>query len=155
MKKKHRWLLLVVMGLAIWFTYSKYAYPFEFKNGEFYAGPVYSLDGEYAAKAYYRAYGGAAGGVDIWVEVAPEAEPGETKTVYYAPGNSHFSMEWLDERNLRIVNNTLGSPESDRTVELQVGEEIYDESGAACDSLLLKRAYRTCYERETYSFDPE
>lgn len=153
MKKKYKILLLLIAGLAIWFVYGKYTYTFEFKNGEFYNGPVYSPSGEFAAKSYYKNYGGAAGGVNVWVEITYNDEPEETKTIYYAPGNSHFSMEWLDEDTLRIVNKSFEFPGEDRTVELQIGKEIYDESGAACNSLAMKKEYTHCYGRDTYPFN--
>lgn len=153
MKKKYKIFLLLIAGLAIWFAYSKYTYTFEFKNGEFYNGPVDSPTGEYTANAYYKTYGGAAGGVDVWVEITHNNVADEIKTIYYAPGNSHFLMEWLDDENLRIVNKTFEFPDSDRTVELRIDEEIYDESGAACNSLTMKKEYTKCYDRDSYSFN--
>ncbi len=102
--------------------------------------------------AYYKTYGGAAGGVNVWVEITYNEEDDKTKTIYYAPGKSHFTMKWLDNDTLNIINRTSQVPSEDRSVKLQVGKEIYDESGAACNSLIMKAVYETCYERDEKAF---
>ena len=152
MKKSYRIFLFLIVGIVLLFVYNRYTYTFEFKDGEFYNGPVKSPTGEYTATAYYKTYGGAAGGVNIWVEITYNEENDKIKAIYYAQGKSHFLMKWADEDTLDIINQSPEFPSEDRSVELQIGKEIYDESGAACNSIIMKIEYETCYERDKDSF---
>ena len=152
MKKRYRAFIYLIIGFVLLFVYNKYTYTFEFNDGEFYKGPVTSPTGEYTANAYYKTYGGAAGGVNIWVEITYNNEKDKIKTIYYAPGKSYFSMKWVDEDTLHIINRATGVPSEDRSIQLQIGKEIYDDSGAACNSILMKNDYETCYERDKDSF---
>ncbi|MFJ7976754.1 DUF5412 family protein [Peribacillus sp. NPDC096379] len=152
MKKRYKIFLFLIIGIVLIFVYSRYIYTFEFSDGEVYKGPVKSPTGEYTANAYYKPYGGAAGGVNVWMEITYNEEDDKTKTIYYAPGKSHFSMKWKDEDTLDIINQAPEFPSEDRSVELQVGKEIYDESGAACNSIIMKDEYETCYERDEDAF---
>ncbi|MFJ7826580.1 hypothetical protein [Psychrobacillus sp. NPDC096623] len=61
-------------------------------------------------------------------------------------------MGWVDEDTLNIINQEPEFPGEDRSVELQIGKGIYDESGAACISIIIKDEYETCYERDKDSF---
>jgi len=109
-------------------------------------GPVTSPTEKYAANAYYEPYGGAAGGVNVWVEITNNIEKNKVRTVYYSDVKSNFSMEWLDEDTLYILNDEPKYPNSNRSVKLEIGKEIYHENGLACKSLLMKDEYETCYQ---------
>lgn len=109
-------------------------------------GPIQSPSGEYTANAYYEPYGGAAGGVNVWVEITNNKEKKQAKTIYYSDAKSNFSMEWVDEDTLSIVNDDPEYPNSNRSIKLEVDKEIYHESGLACKSLLMKNEYETCYQ---------
>ena len=147
MKKRYRVSIFLFVVFALLFVYNKYTYTFEFNGGEFYKGPVTSPTEAYTANAYYKTYGGAAGGVNVWVEITYNDEKDKIKTIYYAPGKSYFSMKWVEEATLHIINRATGVPSEDRSIQLQIGKEIYDESGAACNSILMKDEYETCYAR--------
>ncbi|MDH5162298.1 DUF5412 family protein [Heyndrickxia oleronia] len=125
--------------------YSTYFFTFGNLKGEFYKGPVISPTEKYVANAYYMTYGGAAGGVNIWVNITFKEEKNKIKTVYYSDAKSDFSINWIDDDNLLIVNNEPGYQNSDRSIKLKIGKEIYHENGLACRSLLMKAEFETCY----------
>jgi hypothetical protein len=109
-------------------------------------GPMASPTGEYTANAYYELYGGAAGGVNVWVDITNKNEKNRVQTIYYGDAKSNFSMEWVDENILYILNNDPKYPDSDRSIKLEIGKEIYHENGLACKSLIMKDEYVTCYQ---------
>ncbi|WP_240374060.1 DUF5412 family protein [Bacillus piscicola] len=111
-------------------------------------GPVTSPTEEYTANAYYEPYGGAAGGVNVWVEITDNHEKNKVQTIYYSDAKSDFSMKWMDENTLYIQNNEPDYPNSNRSIELEIGKEIYHENGLACKSLLMKDEYETCFQNE-------
>ncbi|MFC3040860.1 DUF5412 family protein [Virgibacillus xinjiangensis] len=139
-----------MIGIALVFLqagYTKYFFTFDTDDGEFYRGPVSSPTGEYTANAYYRTYGGAAGGVDLWVEVK-DNKTNEAKTIYYSDAKSRFSMEWADDDTLSIDHEEPAYPNSDRSVALDVEKEVYHDQGLACDSWVMKGEYETCHQAE-------
>ena len=56
----------MVIALVV---YTQYFFTFDNHAGELYRGPVHSPTDKYTAYAYYMTYGGAAGGVNMWVEI--------------------------------------------------------------------------------------
>lgn len=126
-----------------------YFYTFSEINREYMEkgpGPVTSPTEEYTANAYYEPYGGAAGGVNVWVEITYHNDKNKVTTVYYSNSKSNFSMEWVDKDKLYILNDDPDYPNSNRSIELEIGKEIYHENGWACKSLLMKDEYETCYQ---------
>ena len=109
-------------------------------------GPVTSPTEKYTANAYYELYGGAAGGVNVWVEITYNSDNNKVRTVYYADAKDNISMEWLDENTLYILNDNPDFPNSNRSIKLDIGKEIYHENGLACKSLLMKDKYETCFQ---------
>ncbi|MEK4426087.1 DUF5412 family protein [Solibacillus sp. FSL K6-1523] len=109
-------------------------------------GPIISPTEKYTANAFYEPYGGAAGGVNVWVEITYNNEENKVDTVYYGDAKSDFTMKWIDEDTLFIQNDEPDFPNSDRSIELEIGNEIYHENGLACKSLLMKDDYETCYQ---------
>ena len=108
-------------------------------------GPITSPTEKYTANAFYEPYGGAAGGVNVWVEITYINKENKVKTVYYGDAKRTFSMEWVDEDTLYIINEEPEFPNSNRSIELEIDKEIYHENGLACKSLLMKNEYETCY----------
>ena len=147
-------LIATLSGIALTFSiyvYKMYFFSFRDIDREFIQkgpGPVTSPTEKYDANAYYEPYGGAAGGVNVWVEITKNLEKNKVKTVYYSDAKSNFSMEWLDEDTLYIVNDDPNYPDSNRSIKLEIGNEIYHENGLACISLLMKDEYETCYQNE-------
>lgn len=109
-------------------------------------GPVISPTDKYTANSYYEMYGGAAGGVNVWVEVTNNNDKNKVQIVYFSDAKSKFSMEWVDEDTLFIQNEEPNHPKSNRSISLKIGKEIYHESGLACKSVLITGKYETCYQ---------
>lgn len=138
----------VVLASAI-YVYEVYFFTFSEIDRKYIQeglGPVTSPTEKYTVHAYYEPYGGAAGGVNVWVEVTYNDEESKVQTVYYADAKTDFSLQWLDEDTLYILNNEPDFPDSNRSIQLEIGKEIYHETGLACKSLLMKDEYETCYE---------
>lgn len=129
------------------FVYTNYFFTFDNLEGEFYKGPVNSPTEKYTANAYFINYGGAAGGVNLRVDITNN-ESDKIETVYYSDAKSDFSMVWKDENTLYIKNEDPEYPNSNRSIALEVGKEIYHESGLACQSWLMKDEYETCYQNK-------
>ncbi|ERN53823.1 DUF5412 family protein [Alkalihalophilus marmarensis] len=108
-------------------------------------GPIISPSEKYSVNAYYEPYGGAVGGVNVWVEKTNHEE-NKTNIVYYADAKSDFSMQWKDEKTLSIINDEPDYPGSDRSITLNIEKEIYHENGWACKSILMKNTYERCYQ---------
>lgn len=143
---------LALSAAAIGLTvYEAHLHPFDTSGGAVYADPLDSPSGRYTASAFHRPYGGAAGGVTVWVDVAEDG--GKAETVYYAEANSRFGVHWSDDGLLSITNEEPDDLDASRSVELEVGKEIYHDTGKACGSFLMKMKYQTCIakmEREPF-----
>jgi len=148
LKRKYKLLLALFIVIVLLFVYNKYTYSFEYTDGEFFKGPLKSPTGKYTANAYYQTYGGAAGGVNVWVNITFNNEKKKIKTVYYSDAKSNFWMQWKGKETLFINNDEPDLPSENRSIELKIGKEIYDSSGAVCSSWKMKDEYETCYERD-------
>lgn len=138
----------VVLVFSV-YTYKMYFFTFNSineKDAQNGPGPITSPSEKYTANAFYESYGGAAGGVNVWVEISYNNEENKVETVYYGDAKSDFSMEWMDEDTLYILNDEPEYQNSNRSIELEIGKEIYHENGLACKSLLMKDDYETCYQ---------
>ncbi|WP_274310184.1 DUF5412 family protein [Solibacillus daqui] len=133
--------------LAI-FVYIQYFFTFALIGKEHMqigAGPVLSPSENYAAQVYYEPYGGVLGGVNVWVEVT-DNEKQTTKIVYYADAKNQVTLQWIDETSLFINNEDQTYTDSNRSIQLNIEREIYHENGLACQSLLLRNSFETCYQ---------
>lgn len=137
-----------IISTTALFLYTQYFFSFADLKGEYYRGPLSSPQQTYTANAYFKTYGGAAGGVNVWVDITYNNENAKSKTVYYSDAKSKFFMEWKDEVTLYIQNEDPAYPASNRNIELKIDQEIYDEDGLACKSLLMKDEYTTCFQNE-------
>lgn len=106
---------------------------------------VISPNEEWTANTFYEQYGGAAGGVNVVVKVT-NLKTNETKTIYYANAYSLVSLSWENHNTLFIRNEDAAYENANASIALQVEEEIYDEFGLACQSILMKKQYKACYE---------
>lgn len=121
-----------------------------------------SPNGEYVAEIYGDPYGGAAGGVTMWVDVrsilnvTDSSDSSDTldtldtsianvKTIYRSTFHGNNHLEWEDENKLRIENR---NEYADETVTLNIHDEIYDGQGWACQSLRMKDQYMRCLAPE-------
>ncbi|WEG14518.1 DUF5412 family protein [Pullulanibacillus sp. KACC 23026] len=134
--------IVIVIGI---YVYDEYFFTFSHLKGTFQEGPVKSPNGTYSANVYYEPWGGAAGGVTIWVKVTTNTSKKVTKTVYYARANDDFTMKWKTDHTLKVTNKSLDYPKIDNySVTLDVRNEIYDGYGLACKSVLMKNDYKKC-----------
>lgn len=106
-----------------------------------------SRNGEYTAEIYGVPYGGAAGGVTIWVDVKKivASDVFTVKTIYRAEHHGANHLEWENENTLRIENR---NEYSDDSITLNIDDEIYDGWGWACQSLRMKDQYVLCMAPE-------
>ncbi|WP_331712025.1 DUF5412 family protein [Bacillus sp. SJS] len=147
-----KWLGAALTGFVLvagFFLYQTYFFTFnkiDRQNTQKGPGPISSPSEKYTANAFYELYGGAAGGVNVWVEITENNEAGNIKTIYYSDAKDDFSMKWLDEDTLYILNDNPEYPDSDRSIKLNVDNEIYDENGRACQSLLMNDEFERCYQ---------
>ncbi|NIK13193.1 hypothetical protein FHR85_002635 [Alkalibacillus almallahensis] len=137
----------LLLGSTI--IYERYFFTFEEINQAHVQdgpGPIDSPDDTYSANAYYEPYGGAAGGVNVWVEVVNHTNDDQTKIIYYSDAKQDFQMNWVGDETLEIENNAPRYQNQDRSVTLDVTSEIYHDRGDACRSWVLKQDYDDCYE---------
>jgi hypothetical protein len=106
-----------------------------------------SPNGEYVAEMYGVPYGGAAGGVTIWVDVKKIIAPDvfAVKTIYRAKYHGANHLEWKNENTLRIENR---NEYIDDSTTLNIDDEIYDGWSWACRSLRMKDQYVRCLAPE-------
>ncbi|RLL48422.1 hypothetical protein D8M04_03945 [Oceanobacillus piezotolerans] len=142
MRKRNKILIFIIMAIILVIGYQKYFFTFDrLGQGTYYKGPADSPTVKYTANSYYKHYGGATGGANIWVEITNN-ESNEIKTIYYSDGKSNFSMQWVNDNTIYIRNDEGPEyPDSGRNIELEIGKEIYDESGRACESWVMKSEY--------------
>lgn len=67
----------------------------------------------------------------MWVNIT-DNENSQVRTIYFSDGKRNFSMMWKKD-NILFIRNDQGHEysDSDRSIELEIGKEIYDESGRA------------------------
>ncbi|SFM39265.1 DUF5412 family protein [Salibacterium qingdaonense] len=148
-KKLSAFCLAGIVTLLIISGYQTYFFTFDETKGNINQEPVESPNGTYTAVRYDLPYGGAAGGVNVRVQVRENGTNNDPGTVYFADAKRQFQLEWEDNSTLKVTNKSLEYPDSNRSVELDVEDEVYHETGRACKSWLLKDEYDTCYQHES------
>lgn len=138
---------LSVIALILFFTLRPYFSTFDRAGQGELSSSMSSPNGEYTAELYGVPYGGAAGGVTLWVDVKKtgDTSPSGAKSIYRAAFNGSNHLEWESEHTLRIEN---WNEYSNETITLDINEEIYDGRGWACKSLLTKDQYVRCLTPE-------
>ncbi|WP_339240520.1 DUF5412 family protein [Paenibacillus sp. FSL R5-0517] len=142
-------LLILVLFVAVFLYFWLRPYFSTFDRSELgdlsYSMP--SRNGEYTAEIYGVPYGGAAGGVTIWVDVKKTNAPEDStvKTIYRAEHHGNNHLEWESENTLRIEN---WNEYRDETITLNIDDEIYDGRGWACKSLRMKNPAVRCLAPE-------
>ncbi|TFE00854.1 DUF5412 family protein [Jeotgalibacillus sp. R-1-5s-1] len=131
---------------AVLFFYQSYFFTFDQTNGTRYKGPVESPTGDYTATSYFKEYGGAAGGVHVWVDITFHDHDNKDKTIYLSDAKGMFSLSWKDDATLSIVNK---DEFEDTSTLLNVESDIYHDTGLACQSLIIKDEYENCYANES------
>ncbi|WP_145328532.1 DUF5412 family protein [Paenibacillus xylanexedens] len=139
--------VLPTVALMLFFTLRPYLSTFDRSGEGDLSSSMSSPNGEYTAELYGVPYGGAAGGVTIWVDVRKTADSNASnaKSIYRAEYHGGNHLEWESDNTLRIEN---WSEYSNETVTLNIDEEIYDGWGWACTSLRTKNQYIRCLAPE-------
>lgn len=147
MRKRYKLLILMLIVILFVIVYKKYFFTFDsLDQGTYFKGPVESPDGKYTADSYFKTWGGASGGAHVWVDITNN-ENSEVRTIYFSDGKSNYNMEWTGDNTIYITNDAGPEyPESDNSIELEIGKEIFDQRGRACESWLMKDEYEICYQ---------
>lgn len=144
MCKVVKWLVICIALCFIYFITNYFTYDFTQFDGEKDGKAITSPDGSYSAQVYYQNYGGAAGGVNMFVNVIFHLEDNIERTVYFSDAKGNVRLTWLDGNILSITNY---NEFENRNINLIVGKEIYDELGSACSHYKMKKKY-ICYSSE-------
>ena len=144
MRKLLKVLLIPAFLFCLYVVCHHFTYDFYYTNGEKDGNVVTSPNQVYSAQVYYQNYGGAAGGVNTFVNVISHQEDDVERTVYFSDAKSRVQLHWLDDEVLSITNY---DEYGDRSIELIVGKEVYDEQGRACHTYKIKRNY-ICYSKD-------
>ncbi|QDQ03130.1 hypothetical protein FOH38_23300 [Lysinibacillus fusiformis] len=145
MRKIIKWATTCIILFCIYLIYNHFTYDFNYTNGEKDGKLVTSPNGTYSAQVYYQNYGGAAGGVNIFVNITFHLEDNVERTIYFSDAKSKVQLNWLEEEVLAITNY---DEYANRSVALKVGKEIYDEEGGACSTYKIKKNY-VCYSKNS------
>lgn len=141
---------MIVVGLfLVWRVIAYYTYDFSHDGDMAYElNPIVSPNGRYEANVYFDNYGGAVGGTNLIVKVRDLSEgvKAPERTVYFADGKNTWLVQWLNRDILHVKNE---SDEYNLSAKLIVGEEVYDQSGAACRLYKVKKHYR-CKQMDGY-----
>lgn len=132
-----------IILFCIYLIYNHFTYEFYYKDGEKDGNAVTSPNGTYSAQVYYQNYGGAAGGVNLFINVIHLNENLES-TIYFSDAKGNIKLDWLNDNTLSIENF---NEYANRNIKLVVGKEIYDETGKACNSYKIKKEY-VCYSED-------
>ncbi|WP_139993080.1 DUF5412 family protein [Paenibacillus paridis] len=143
---KKLWIVISSLVICIFsfLVYQNLSYEFEFEKGVK-DNELVSPSGDYTAQVYYHYYGGAAGGVNVSVNIISHKENNAKSTVYYSDAKSDFHIDWT-ENNKLYVKNANGA--EDRSIILAIGKDIYDESGNACFKYKISKKY-SCYSKKS------
>ena len=145
MRKTIRIILLLLVVFCLYLVYNHFTYEFmhigDMKDGN----PVSSPKGDYSAQIYYENYGGAAGGVNVIVNIINHKKDDEEKTIYFSDAKGKAFLNWTAPDILSITN--INEYEN-RSTELVIGKEIYDEHGGACNTYKIKKAF-ICKDKDS------
>lgn len=145
MRKIFKVSVFCIVLFCIYLIYNYLTYDFYYKDGEKDGNAVISPNETYSAQVYYKNYGGAVGGVNLFVNVINLNDNLE-RTIYFSDAKGNIKLNWIDD-NILFVENF--NEYENRNIKLFVGKEIYDESGKACNSYKIKKEY-ACYD-ESFS----
>ncbi|SFC51035.1 hypothetical protein SAMN05443252_10422 [Bacillus sp. OV322] len=139
MKRKLKLILFLIsipliLFIFYWgFTYFSFSFEKDVSKGKL-TDTLLSPDGSRIAKSYFDVKPGALGPTIVIVEIVNN-ETNKSKIIYRSIESYNFSMKWENNNILNIHGH-----------KLNVDNEIYDESGNACNSLAMKNQYKKCYK---------
>ena len=145
MRRILKWGAICIILFSLYLVNNHFTYDFHYTKGEKDGQLVTSPNGSYSAQVYYQYYGGAAGGVNTFVNVTFHLEDNVERTIYFSDAKSQVYVSWIEEDVLNIRNL---DEYADRSVALEVGKEIYDEHGGACGTYKVKKHF-ICYSKNS------
>ena len=138
MKKTFQIFLSLLVIFCMYLVYNHFTYEFvhtgDMKDGN----PILSPMGDYSAQIYYENYGGAAGGINVIVNIINHKKDNEEHTIYFSDAKGRVALNWTAPDVLAITNV---DEYENRSVELVVEKEIYDELGRACNKYKVEKEY--------------
>ncbi|MFJ7666920.1 DUF5412 family protein [Lysinibacillus sp. NPDC097195] len=144
LKKLIKVIFVVILLLFFYYEYKYFTFDFMYKGDLKDGKPVVSPNGDYSAQIYYENYGGAAGGVNLIVNIINQKSNKE-QTIYFSDAKGNVILNWKDPNVLSVTNYDQFE---NRNVDLIVGKEIYDENGGACQHYKIKKQY-VCKDKDS------
>ncbi len=145
MRKIIKIIFILALLFCLYLVYNHFTYEFlhtgDMKDGS----PIVSPNGEYSAQIYYENYGGAAGGVNLIVNIINHQKNDEEQTIYFSDAKGNVNLNWTASEVLSITNY---DNYENRSIELVVGKEIYDEHGGACNTYKVRKEF-TCLDKDS------
>src|SRR5690606_25302007 len=103
MKKTVVVIFIGLVCIVAFLVYKNLSYEFNFDKG-IKDTELLSPSGDYTAQVYFHYYGGAAGGVNVYVNIISHTENNVESTVYASDAKSNFRIEWTDNNKLDVKN---------------------------------------------------
>jgi len=144
LKKLIKVIFVVFLLLFFYYEYIYFTFDFMYKGDLKDGKPVVSPNGDYSAQIYYENYGGAAGGVNLIVNIINQKSNKE-QTIYFSDAKGNVILNWKGPNVLSVTNY---DQYENRNVDLIVGKEIYDENGGACQHYKIKKQY-VCKDKDS------
>ncbi|MEG0471331.1 MAG: DUF5412 family protein [Solibacillus sp.] len=138
MKKTFLSIFFILSAICLYFIYNYYTYDFAYTGDMKDGAPIPSPNGEYSAQVYYENYGGAAGGVNLIVNIIDHMKKDKEQTVYFSDAKGLPILNWVEPNRLSIINR-YGN--SNRSTVIIIGKEIYDENGRSCGKYKIKKQF--------------
>lgn len=129
--------------IAAYVFYRQQTNDFGYTEGTPFDAPLASPNGEYSAQAFYRYYGGAAGGTMMFVNITDHRHEDAVRTIYYEQTHHTPTISWADNRTLAITNP---SDYENYDAVLDVTTDVYDATGRACRAYKIKKKFHCVTE---------
>ena len=148
--KRVRHIIRTILAATLSFViYQQYFYTFEKIDRDPLIraiGPIVSEGQNYAAEAYYEPDASTPNHKNIWIEIENK-QTKERKVVYYGSAKNYVQLSWLENGKLAVFNANDPTAKN-QFIELDVENEIYDESGLACKSIIVRKDIEHCFKGE-------
>ena len=145
MKKISLFIFMLVLLFGLYLVYNHFTYSFLHKGDIKEGSPILSPNEKYSAQIYYENYGGAMGGVNLIVNIINHQKNDEEQTIYFSDAKGSVNVNWTAPEVLSVTNY---DEYNNRSIELVVGKEIYDEQGNACNAYKVKKAF-ICKDKDS------
>lgn len=138
-------IVILVSLIVLYLVYNHFTYEFLHTGDTKEDSPVLSPSEKYSAQIYYENYGGAAGGVNLIVNLINHHKNDEERTIYFSDAKGNVNINWINSTVLSIQNY---DEYENRSIELLVEKEIFDENGGACEAYKIKKKF-ICLDKDS------